>query len=420
MGGVRIACAVKLWRSGIIWSVLNFLGGIGNFAFSALMARRLSKGEFGDSSTTLAFVSFLSMLPMAAGMALVHYIAYFRGKNDDARLQGLLAGCQRFLLQITAAGCLIALLAAKPLASFFGYRPTLMLAALAYVLVNLWSNFGISLCQGMAWFKRLAVVGVAAVGLRYAFGWIVTNKYPTAEAAVSATTFSFLANIGLLYWWKDIFRHGSERISPWTREFMQFLLVTVAYVAGNWFFLFSEELVAKKYFTKEELDAYEFAARWGLALPGTVLPLLLVMFSSRSGGVKGRSDQRILLGLYAAGLSCGAAAIILFRETLVRVISGKANTQAAAMLIPFTIAMTFAGLSQAISLWSLSGRWLKMALLYGGLGVVYWAALLMTGTTPGALLRVMPLGTGAAFCVLLTAWLLASRREAEASPAINA
>ena len=116
---------MKLWRSGIIWSVLNFLAGIGNFAFSALMARRLSKGEFGDASTTLAFVGFLSMLPTAAGMALVHYIAHFRGKNDEARLQGLLAGCQQFLLQVTAVGSLFALLVAKPLGSFFGYRPTL-------------------------------------------------------------------------------------------------------------------------------------------------------------------------------------------------------------------------------------------------------------------------------------------------------
>ncbi len=385
-----------------------------------MIARRLTKGEFGDSTTTLAFVGFLGLLPAAVSMSLVHYIAHFRGQNDEARLQGLLAGCQKFLLQATIAGSVLALVVARPLGSFFGYRPTLMLAALVYILVNLWSTFGMALCQGMAWFKRLAIVGVVAVGMRFLFGWVMTGLYPNAEMAVSATTFSFLANVFLLYWWKDIFRHGSTRISPWNRDFLQFLLVTVAYVAGNWFFLNSEELVAKKYFAPGQLDSYEFAARWGLALPGTVLPLLLVMFSSRSSGKKdgsGHADQKVLLGLYATGLGIGAAAIILLREVLVRVISGNANPEASAMMVPFTITMTFAGLAQAISLWSLSGRWLKMAALYGVLGLIYWAVLLVFGHTPDALLRLMPFGTGAAFLILLAAWLLTVRREAPACPA---
>ncbi len=306
-GRARIPCAVKLWRSGIVWSVLNLIGGFGNFAFSALMARRLSHAEFGYSNTTqTGFITCLNLPLATVTTALVHYIAYFRGRNDEARLQGLLAGCEKFLLQATIAGSLLAVALAKPLGSFFDYRQTLMLTALSYILVNLWSNFGIALCQGMAWFKRLAIIGLVAVALRYAFGWVVTKKYPTAEMAVSAATFSFLANISLLYWRRGIFKHGSLKISPWNREFVHFLLVTGAYVAGNWFFISGQELVAQKYFSGDELGSYEFAMRWGLALPGTVSPFLLILFSSRSGGTKGHSDQRILLALYSVGLACGA------------------------------------------------------------------------------------------------------------------
>ncbi len=403
---------MKLWRSGIVWSVLNLIGGFGNFAFSALMARRLSHAEFGYSNTTqTGFITCLNLPLATVTTALVHYIAYFRGRNDEARLQGLLAGCEKFLLQATIAGSLLAVALDKPLGSFFDYRPTLMLTALSYILVNLWSNFGIALCQGMAWFKRLAIIGLVAVALRYAFGWVVTKKYPTAEMAVSAATFSFLANISLLYWRRGIFKHGSLKISPWNREFVHFLLVTGAYVAGNWFFISGQELVAQKYFSGDELGSYEFAMRWGLALPGTVSPFLLILFSSRSGGTKGHSDQRILLALYSVGLACGAAGLILFRHLLVRMMSGHANAQAAGMLIPLTIAMTFGGLLQAIGLWSLGSRWFKLAGLYGALGLIYWLTLLGTGHTPTALLRVMPFGAGAAFCILLTAWLTTVRQQ---------
>jgi O-antigen/teichoic acid export membrane protein len=412
---------VKLWRSGIIWSVLGFVGGVGNLVFTTMMKRHLPDTEYGYSNTTLTYIGFLGLPLSMISTSLVHYIAHYRGQNDEARLQGLLAGCQKFLLQATIAGSLLALVLAEPLGRFFHYRGGLVEVALISVLVSLWSGFAVALCQGMAWFKRMAVIGVAAVCLRILFGLLVTNEAPSAEMAVLATTFSLLANLSLLYWWKAIFRHGALRISAWNREFVHFLLVTGAYVAGNWFFLNGDSLVANKYFPGD-LGAYQVAARWATALPGTVLPLLLVMFTSRSGGKEGQalSDQRILLGLYAVGLSAGATGIILLRNHLVEIICGHPKTEAdsafnshaASMLIPYTITMAFVGLSQAIGLWSLASRWFKVAMVYGALGLTYWLALMLMGHTPGTLLHIMPLGTGAAFGVLLISWLLSARHKA--------
>jgi hypothetical protein len=46
---------------------------------------------------------------------------------------------------------------------FFGFeRPTVPYAVVACVLVGLWSGFAVAICQGMAWFKRLAVVALSA------------------------------------------------------------------------------------------------------------------------------------------------------------------------------------------------------------------------------------------------------------------
>lgn len=403
-----------MWRSGVIWSVLGFVGGLGYYVFNAMIARWLSPTEYGYANTTLTgFISFLGLPLAMVSTSLIHYIAYFRGQNDEARLQGLLAGCQKFLLQATIAGSLLAVVLADPLGRFFGYRPSLMLVALICILVGLWSGFSVALCQGMAWFKRLAVIGLVAVCMKLLFGWVVTRRFPTAEWAVSATTFSLLTQLLLLYWWKDIFRHGAERISPWNRQFIQFLLVTGTYVGGNWFFLNGTDLIANKYFKGDDLGAYELAARWGLALPGTVAPLLLVMFTSRSGGKEGEalSDQRILMCLYAIGLSCGAAGLILFRGLLVKILCGHPNPQAASMLVSYAITMAFVGLNQSIAIWSLASRWFKLTILYGALGLAYWLTLLQQGHTPAKMLEIMPIATGAAFCMMLVAWLLTARNQ---------
>jgi hypothetical protein len=99
MGGASITCKVRLWRSGIIWSALSFIVGLGNLACSSIIARHLAlnPGEFGYGNTALDFVNFLGLPLQMLSMSVTHYIAHFRSKNDDARLQGLLAGCQKLL-----------------------------------------------------------------------------------------------------------------------------------------------------------------------------------------------------------------------------------------------------------------------------------------------------------------------------------
>jgi O-antigen/teichoic acid export membrane protein len=341
-------------------------------------------------------------------MSMVHYIAHFRSKNDEARLQGLLAGCQRFLFWATVGGTVLAMVVWLPLGWFFHFpRTNLMLAVLICVMVVIWSSFGVALCQGMAWFKRLAIIAVVAVGIRLVFAWVMTKRYPNAAVALSATTVSLLANLIVFYWWKDIFRHPAQRISPWTREFKQFLVVTGATVAGTYFFTAGDGLVSR-YFPEVARDSYNLATRFGRAIPATVLPLLIVTFTSRSGGreTSARSDQRILLSLYAAGLGCGAAFLIVFRGLLLKMYLGHPNDEAAQMIVPFSITMVLIGLTQAVGMWSLADRTFKIALLYGALGLTYWITLLLVGKTPEALLRVMPFGAGISFCVLCVCWLV--------------
>ncbi len=410
--------AGNLLQSGIIFSAISFVTGLGNLAFQGVLGRHLSlPGQYGNANSALnGFIPLLSLLPLVATFAVTHYIAHFNASGDNARLQGLFMGCRRFLFRLTIIGSLLAVVAVKPLSDFFHYSENLMLVALIGTLFGLWGSFATALCQGLAWFKRLALIGFLVMVLRVLFGWFVTLKWPTPETALLASAFALLANLVLLFWRKDLSLHG-ESVSPWNREFVLYLVVSTACVSGGFFFTQGDLLVAKKFFSGADNDAYNCAERLAAALPMVVSPLLTVLFTSRSGVRSGNvvTEQLKLLGLYLLTLLSGAGALFLLRGLCVKIILGRPSPEAEAMIARLSVTMVFVGLLQALALWSLASRWMKISLSYGVLGLGYWLVLFALGKTPSDLLRVMPVTAGVAFGALLLVWLATLRRHKPAA-----
>jgi len=402
----------NLLQSGIIFSAIMFVTGLGNLAFQGVMGRHLNEpGQYGNANSALnGFMPLLQLLSPVATFAVTHYIAHYDASGDHARLQGLLIGCRRFLFHLTVIGSLVAVFAVKPLSNFFHYSPNLTLVTLICALLGLWGAFATALCQGLAWFKRLALIGFLIMILRVSLGWFVTLKWPTPEMAVSISTFALLANLILLFWRKDLSLHG-EPVSPWNREFVLYLVVSAACVGGQFFFMQGDLLVAKKFFTGADNDAYNCAERLAVALLYAVTPLLTVLFTSRSGARAGNivSEQLMLLGLYALALLFGAGVLFLLRGLCVKIILGRPSPEAEAMIARLAITMVFVGLLQALALWSLASRWLRISVFYGMLGLFYWATLLWRGKTPSDLLHVMPVAAGMAFGILCLFWLATLR-----------
>jgi len=409
----------SLLQSGIIFSVISFVTGLGNLAFQSVMGHHLkAEGQYGNANSAISgFIPLLGLLPLSACFAVTHYIAHFNTRGDSARLQGLLLGCRKFLFWLTIGGSVLAIIVIKPLSDFFHYNESLMLATLICTLLGLWGSFATALCQGLAWFKRLALIGFLVMVLRVLFGWFITLKWPSAEIAVLASAFALLANLVLLFWRKDLALHG-EPVSPWNREFALYLIVSTACVSGGFFFTQGDLLVAKKFFTGFDNDAYNCAERLAASLPITVAPLLTVLFTSRSGARSGNivTEQLKLMGLSVLALLFGAAALFLLRGLCVRIILGQPSPEAEAMIARLSITMVFVGLLQALAYWALASRWSKICLLYGVLGLGYWLTLLGLGKTPPDLLRVMPVTAGIAFVSLFLVWLAALRRHKPIEP----
>ncbi|MGA3283886.1 MAG: hypothetical protein ABSD57_05445 [Verrucomicrobiota bacterium] len=403
-----------LLQSGIIFSAISFVTGLGNLAFQGVLGRHLSlPGQYGNANSALnGFIPLLSLLPLVATFAVTHYIAHFNASGDNARLQGLFMGCRRFLFRLTIIGSLLAVVTVKPLSDFFHYSENLMLVTLCCALLGLWASLATALCQGLAWFKRLALIGFLVMVLRVLFGWFVTLKWPTPETALLASAFALLANLVLLFWRKDLSLHG-EPVSPWNREFVLYLVVSTACVSGGFFFTQGDLLVAKKFFSGADNDAYNCAERLAAALPMIVSPLLTVLFTSRSGVRSGNvvTEQLKLLGLYVLTLLSGAGALFLLRGLCVKIILGRLSPEAEAMIARLSMTMVFVGLLQALALWSLASRWMKISLSYGALGLGYWLVLFALGKTPSDLLRVMPVTAGVAFGALFFVWLITMRRH---------
>jgi O-antigen/teichoic acid export membrane protein len=405
--------AGKLLQSGIIFSAISFLTLLIHWVFQFIVSPQLggTSGEYGLVLATITFIGFLGLPLAIATQAITHYIARFHFSGDDARLHGLLAGCRKFLFHITIAGSVVAIVLVKPLGDFFNIpRTSLTLVALICVLAGLWGSYVTALCQGLGWFKRLALIGLLAAVLRVLSGGITTKISPVAECAVAASGVMLLANFILLFWRKEFPRRTNIIISPWTREFVQFLIVSAAYVIGSNLFIQGDLLVANKFFTKSEIDAYGSAGVLARALATAVGPLLIVLFTHRSSRQHGNAmrEQLKLLGLYTVALVSGAICLFVLRGFCLQLLH-RDTPDAAAMIGRFSTTMVFVGLLQALGMWSLASRWIKISLLYGGLGVGYWLTLFFLGNSPAALLQTMPIAAGLAFGVLFVVWLAMMR-----------
>ena len=408
----------SLLQSGIIFAAVSFVTGMGNLAFQGVMGRHLNGiGQYGAANSALGgLMTLLGLLPSVATFAVTHYVAHFQASGDTARLQGLLLGCRRFLLRLTIAGSVLAVLLVNPLSNFFHYSQSLTLVTLGCALLGLWAALATALCQGLAWFKRLALIGFLGMSLRVGFGWFITLKWPSAETAVLASGFAFLAYVALLFWRKDLALHGTPT-SPWNREFAQYLVVSTAFVVGNFCFFQGDWLVANKFFSGAEYDAYTAAGILARSLPQTVAPLLLVLFTSRSGERKGgKLEEQLKLGaLSGIGLIVGAMGLFIFRMLFLKLLN-KYTPEAAAMVGQFAAIMVLVGLLQSLAYWALASRWLKISIFYGALGIGYWLTLLVVGKTPAMLLQTMLIAAGTAFALLLITWLVTMQRHHWSDP----
>ena len=154
--------------------------------------------------------------------------------------------------------------------------------------------------------------------------------------------------------------------------------------------------MAQRYFSGRDLGLYTAAGLLGRALPMVVGPMLTVLFTSRSGHrTEGAcANSWSCWALYAVGLAQGPPACCSCADFWVRLIFGKYTPEAAAMVSRLAVTMAFIGLMQAVGMWALASRWLKVALSLWGVRAGLLVGALAWGTSPPVMLQLMPVAAG--------------------------
>jgi O-antigen/teichoic acid export membrane protein len=237
-----------------------------------------------------------------------------------------------------------------------------------------------------------------------------------AEVAITATTASFLANLLLLRWRKEL-AFGTAAESPWNSDLARFFGIAAISVGGGFLLTQGDWLVAQRYLSEQQVGDYGAAGIVTRSLLFVAGPFMTVLFTARSSGTQGGSlgEHLKLLALYAAALFSGLALIYLFRDLAVKAIFGQPSPEAALMVTRLALAMVFVGLIQMLGMWALASRWTRVAVLYGVIGFGYWLTLLLAATTLERLLQFMPAAAAMGFVILFGAWLIAFRTEQAAA-----
>ena len=127
-------------------------------------------------------------------------------------------------------------------------------------------------------------------------------------------------------------------------------------------------------------------------------------------------EQLKLLGLYAFGLVSGAFALFVLRKFCLEILH-RNTPEAAAMIGRFAVTMVFVGLLQSLALGRSPAAGSKISLLYGGLGIAYWLALLFRWKNSGGIAANHARRRRLAFGALFLAWLIAMRPRKIGGPA---
>lgn len=380
----------SVWFNSAILTSASLLAAAGNYLFQAIVGRWLPLAEFGYLNAALSLTALLTLGMTAANQAVAHHLARHQAVDDQARIDQLKAASSAFLLRVTVAVSLLAVVALYPVARFFQVpRTSVGWLVLSLVLANVWGGLTAAWCAGLGQFTFLAGLGLAGVAVRL-FGTGFVALWPVAESGIGASVVATVMTVGLVLG-RDLGQvqwRGS--IQPvMNREFLLYLLAAAAVVGGQFLFLQSDLLVAQRHFAGPALGEYSAAGLIGRAVVFLASPVLVVLFTTRSGVARLDAASGRLLMAYFGLLLCGVLAVTFGNEWLCRLLLGRVEEPVRDLMPPFARAMLGIGLLQAAGAYLLASRRLAWCLAYGILAVGYAGILMWYGGTGPQLVRLM-------------------------------
>lgn len=364
----------RFWGNGLIFFLGSFLAGFGNYLFQLLMARFLSRSDYGELQTLFALLGILSVPMAAVSVVIVREAARFNSQERPGKIRGLFSFFTRRGL-LSAILLFVFFVGVAPFITKFlklASPTTIFVLGLALFPLFLGSiNRG--LLQGLERFKSLSVLSLVEIGVKILLAVFLLKIGLAVKGVLGA---AILAGIGGYFLTflvlKPLFKGKEEIIEKAEAiEMAKYFLPVFLTILVLGLFLQLDMILVKHFFDPETAGDYGALVLLSRIVFFLVSPIIVVMFSLTAGAENLIQAQSFLKKTLLATLFLSLPVLFfyfLFPEIVIKILISNKFIQISPFLGWLGLAIFFYGLVQVFSQYFLSlGKKSFLPILMSGL-----------------------------------------------------
>jgi O-antigen/teichoic acid export membrane protein len=321
--------------------------------YQFVVGHTLGTEEFADFATALSLVYFGAMAAGPISATATRFSAEFAERGEFGKIRSVAALLSRWVTGWGLVGCVIALVAVRPVSTWLHFRSVVpLVVAIAVVYLTLLVSLARGFLRGVQDFPRYNLGLIVEAGLRLGLGVLFVNLLLNAGAALAAYAIALVIVLPLSAGQvKSTWRaHLSAPVDPSTiRRFGLPMLLFALISAG---FLTVDMVLVKRLFAAPEAGLYGGAVTLARSVGLIYAPfglMLLPLFVAET--VRGGRPLLTLLrvGAYFVGLAwLPVLAFMIWSTEILGLTFGSDFLAAAPLLVPLALCAMLAGISTLI------------------------------------------------------------------------
>jgi O-antigen/teichoic acid export membrane protein len=412
----------KLYSNSLIFLVGSIVGSFGSYIYNFLMARMLGPEGYGELQSILAMIAILGIPLATLSTVVIKYVASLEVRGEFGKIFHLLRSLTLKLLIGGFLFFIIFLVLSNFVARFLHLTSVVPLIILSIGMVVAFMNsINSGMIQGLQKFKELSIIGIASVGIKVLFGYLLVKYSFHVSGAVGAVVLSGVAGYALAwlplrflfkYRKKENIRDTQAILSK--KEMMKYSLpVLISFFFVTWM-MNIDILLVKHFFEPGQAGQYAALAVLGHIIYFVIGPLVSVMFPMSVAAHSGNGNSgRILKNSIILATVVGAIGVVMYfliPEFIIKIIMGGRFLDATPYLGWFGLSMLAYSIIYLLSQYFLSINKVKFVYLLGVGAVLQLVLILFFHSTVWQIVWVMNSTMGVTL-VLLLIYLYATRKN---------
>jgi glycosyltransferase involved in cell wall biosynthesis/O-antigen/teichoic acid export membrane protein len=334
-----------LRQTGLLLVALGLLNG-SNYIFHVVVSRLLGPSAYGALASLLAIILVLSVPFGVLQTALAEKTASLRAEGREHEIARLSAGALRTMVPYGVVAGVVVLLLGTPLLSVFLHVSVGSAMLLApYVAGSVPVSVAYGILQGQQRFKALAVLVLANVVFRLAFGVTLVGLGLGVPGALVGTLIATLLTIPIAFHLVRVDRSAWHRTRRDIGAVRGGLRTSLYGLTSFWLLAETDVALARHYLDPHTSGYYSSAglmARALLFLPAAVGIVAFPRFVASRDDAASQTRWLRLSTATVAGLGLvGSFVLLLLREPLVSLAFGARYIPGADLLVALAPAMAF-------------------------------------------------------------------------------